>query len=122
MPTIFVIDDDNVMRMMAVKALQNEDYMVYDFDNGSDALEAMEKTKPDLVITDILMPDMDGIEVMRELKTRVPDCKIIAMSTAGPDSMIDLLDTTDALGASYSFSKPLKLEELTKAVNSLLKA
>ena len=83
-------------------------------------MQFMSEVVPDLVITDILMPTMDGIEVVRQLKSSAPDCKIIAISQAGPDSSLDLLKPTSAFGADATFVKPVDLDELLETVKTLL--
>jgi DNA-binding response OmpR family regulator len=78
---ILVVDDDPAIRMLYKEELEEEGYEVIVASSGKEALELFEKEMPDLVTLDILMPDMDGIQVLRKMKEMRPRLPII-MSTA----------------------------------------
>lgn len=118
--TIFIIEDDNVTRMVLRKALLKENYDVYDFESGKSALLILEKLIPDILITDVYMPEMDGLEVVKHFKKSAPDCKIIAISSYGKDSSFDILEVTIDHGAHLSFSKPLYMPDIFRSIKVLL--
>ncbi len=89
--------------------------------DGNQALEVCAEFKPDLVLTDIIMPDKEGLETIQELLEISPDLKIIAMSGGGkfgPDSYLPL---AEKLGAKASLQKPFMRDELLSTIESVLK-
>jgi two-component system, chemotaxis family, chemotaxis protein CheY len=77
---ILIIDDDNFFRSVFRRILVSGGHEVVDAEGGAEGIEAYEKHRPALTIVDIFMPDMDGSEVIRQLKSRDPDARIIAIS------------------------------------------
>lgn len=122
MATILIIDDEKLVRYAIRRHLEDEGHEVIEAEDGLTAFKFLEKSDPDLVITDILMPDQDGIEVIRELKERTPDIKIIAISGGGriPNSAHILLSLAQDLGASKTLMKPINTADLTNMVDSCL--
>ncbi len=120
MPSILIVDDDSMVRKMLVKVFQNENYITHDASNGKSALKVFRDENVDVVITDIVMPDMEGIETIRELRKINPDVKIIAFSGGGALSPEGYLKIAASMGARYTFQKPFDINELKEAVKKLL--
>ena len=113
---VLVVDDDAALRGTVRRALVGAGFVVEEAENGKAALEACRLRPPDLVILDIIMPEQEGLETIRQLRsggTRVP---IIAVSGGGIGSAEDYLDAARALGASRSLRKPFALGDLVSAV------
>ena len=120
-PAILVVDDHPIMREVICQILEDAGYEVRSAVEGNDALRALSHTRFDLVVTDIVMPHMDGIELIGELRRRYPDVRIIAMS--GGDERIpikDGLSIARRLGAGTTLTKPFHPGQLLEAIESLL--
>ncbi|MCD4702471.1 MAG: response regulator [Candidatus Aegiribacteria sp.] len=120
MPLLLIVDDDPMIRNMLVTAFKKKNYDVLDAANGKTALSIFRSEDVDVVITDIIMPDMEGIETIRELRRIKPDAKIIACSGGGSMAPDGYLRVASSLGAQYTFQKPISIRELNKAVEDLL--
>ncbi|MCK4504189.1 MAG: response regulator [Candidatus Aegiribacteria sp.] len=120
MPSILIVDDDSMVRKMLVKVFQNENYITLEASDGNSALRIFRDEDIDVVITDIVMPDMEGIETIRELRKINPDVKIIAFSGGGSLSPDGYLKIASSMGARYTFQKPFDINELKEAVKKLL--
>ncbi|MCK4670992.1 MAG: response regulator [Candidatus Aegiribacteria sp.] len=120
MASILIVDDDSMVRKMLVKVFQNENYLTLEASDGNSALRIFRDETIDVVITDIVMPDMEGIETIRELRKINPDVKIIAFSGGGSLSPDGYLKIAASMGAKYTFQKPFDIKELKKAVKKLL--
>ncbi len=116
MATILVIDDDPDLLASARRALERAGYDVRTAANGSEALRHFAGDPTDLVVTDILMPDMDGIEFIMRLRATFPETPIIAMSGGGMLPKDTLLAASQVLGAVHTLSKPFAAEQLTACV------
>lgn len=116
--SILVCEDDFAIKTMISTKLKQENYSVYTVQNGKEALNLMEKQQIDLVISDIMMPEMDGyefVQTLRETKYTLP----ILMITA--KSQLESLETAFKLGVDDYMVKPLRLEELVLRVKALLR-
>ena len=120
MAKIIVIDDEPSILLMLKKMLEKAGHEVDIALNGSDGFELFEKFKPDLIITDIIMPQKDGLEVVLELRRKHPDLKIIAISGGGRIHPEGYLPSAKHFGANMIFQKPLVQKEFLQAVSSLL--
>jgi CheY-like chemotaxis protein len=120
MKRILVIDDDLNMRETIRDVLSGNDYDIYIAPDGKEGMALHSSTPFDLIITDIIMPDMDGIEVILQLKKNHPDTKIIAISGGGYYFADDYLETARALGANKVIEKPFENKDLIKHVHLLL--
>lgn len=120
-PLIFVIDDHLFVRSSVRQTLEISGYRVRDFEEGSNALHAIQEETPDLVITDIFMPDADGYEMTRAIKVLHPGIPIIAMSGGGPMPLTTILKIGEILGAKRSLIKPFSRGELLMAIEDCLK-
>lgn len=121
MKRILVIDDDIHIQQLLRQILEQEGYHVLDAPDGNKGLELYRQSPTDLIITDIIMPEKEGLETIRELKCEFPDVKIIAISGGGRvfDRKI-CLDSAKGLGALRVLAKPLDLKALLKAIQELL--
>lgn len=120
MSRILVIDDDPNIRQMLHHMLEREGFEVATASNGNEALALFRSQPADLVITDIIMPEKEGIETIRELKSDFPDAKIIAISGGGRVGPSDYLKMAKLLGAQRTISKPFDRSEMLAAVKEVM--
>ncbi len=120
MATIMVIDDDENARSAMTRVLRTAGHNVVEAENGLRGLERLRQAPVDLVITDLLMPEMEGIETIRELRRGHPGVRIIAMSGGGMGKAADYLPFAGALGAQRALEKPFTAEQLLAAVQDVL--
>ena len=120
MSTILIIEDDTDLRRMLVKLLQRENFRVLEAGTGLEALQILDYFIPDMVVTDIIMPDQDGIGTINELKKRYPEIKIIAISGGGRMLSKDYLGIAKILGAHHTFAKPFDTKLFLKKVHELI--
>jgi DNA-binding NtrC family response regulator len=119
MSYILVVDDDTNFRQMLAQTLERAGYRVVEAEDGNVALKACETEVPGLVITDILMPEKEGLETIQELRAKYPEVNIIAMSGGGRISPDSYLPLAKSLGAVKTLQKPFRREEVIKAVQEL---
>ena len=120
MTRILIIDDDVEMRQMLRRMLEREDFEVIDAENGKEGIERYRENPTDLIITDIIMPEKEGIETIIELKRDFPDVKIIAISGGGLTVSPDCVNLAKQLGAQCAFTKPFDRKEILAAIHELL--
>ena len=112
--SILIIDDDEQTRILLRRVLEETGYLVSEAANGQDGLRQFRHTPAALVITDLLMPDMDGLEVTMALHRESPTLKIIAIT--GGSGKRDFLDIAKHLGAHRTMKKPISIAKLLQAV------
>jgi YesN/AraC family two-component response regulator len=117
---ILIIDDEGAILRMVRLALEKAGYEVLDASNGIEGLDIYHEALPDLVITDIFMPEMEGLEMIMALRRENKNIKIIAISGGGTNGF-DHLPTAIKLGALRAVAKPFTQKELLGAVCDLLK-
>lgn len=117
---ILVIDDDELMRLTIKGALKKWGYAVSEAENGNIGVAMYKAERPDAVITDLLMPDKEGLETISDIRALDPNAKIIAMSGGGSAKNMAFLQLAQKMGAGQILSKPVKPDELIKAVRTLL--
>jgi len=120
MAHILVIDDENLIRSLFRQFLETSGYSVALASDGREGLQMMKQQKPDLIITDIMMPEMDGLELLMHIKKQNLDIPVIAISGGMKTQPANFLPQAKKLGAHRVFIKPIKLAELFDAVNELL--
>ncbi|RJX32932.1 MAG: response regulator [Desulfurivibrio sp.] len=119
MAKILVIDDEEQIRGLLKRIFQGLGHMVITADNGAVGLKMMAQESFDLVITDIFMPEKEGMETIIEIKRDFPAVKILAVS-GGNSQGCDYLPMTRPLGADASLTKPFSREDIVSVVNGLL--
>jgi len=115
-----MIDDNAQLRDLLRTALTKLGYHVTSASNGAEAIEAIGKNQFDVVISDLLMPEKDGIEVIGELRRKQPQARIVAMSGGGRGSREHYLQTAKGLGAHALLGKPFSVTELSAALDTAL--
>lgn len=120
MARILIIDDDLQIREMLRQMLEFEGYEVIEASNGKDALKLQQGTPADLVITDLIMPEKEGIETIRDLRKMFPEIKIIAMSGGGVVGPESYLKIAKSLGAQKTFVKPIERKVLLDGIREVL--
>jgi DNA-binding NtrC family response regulator len=114
MATILIIDDEESVRAILRFALEAAGYEVVEAANGRQGLERYRQRPTDLIITDILMPEMNGLDMLLELTHEFLHAKVIAISGAGREE--NVLDAAKLLGARQTFQKPFSMPQLLRAV------
>lgn len=120
MRTILLVEDEFVVRNGLKNALEKRDYLVIDVCNGEEALAVLDTIMPAVIVTDILMPVKDGIELLFELLKRKCNVPIIAMSGGGRISPADHLENALKMGASTVLIKPFALKDFFNKIEELL--
>jgi len=120
MERVLVIDDESQIRSMLRLMLERAGYEVEEAPDGMEGIRIYRENPVDLVISDLIMPNKDGIGMMIELKKEFPDIKIIAMSGGGLNKPDGYLEGAKKLGANWTLTKPIDREELLRAVKNTL--
>ena len=120
MAKILLIDDDEALRNVLVEILVQAEHIVDDAPDGKSGLALYQAGRYDLIITDIAMPDMDGLELITDLMNLTPKPRIIAMSGDSQFSESIYLPTARHLGVQCTLSKPVRAEKLLQAVAKAL--
>lgn len=121
MAKILIIDDDEQIRAMLRQMLEREEHEVKNASNGNEGIKLYREDPVDLVITDLIMPEKEGIETIMELKEDYPNVKILAISGGGFLGHKTYLMNAKKLGALSTMSKPLNHKELLETVDKLLR-
>ena len=121
MARILVIDDDDTVRLSVRLALEDADHLVEDAADGEKGVAMFRENPADLVVTDIFMPEKEGLETIDEIKRLRPETKIIAISGGGRMDPDDYLTIAESVGADHSLLKPFDIEKLAEVVEALLK-
>ncbi len=114
---ILIVEDEDAVRSLLEEAFTTRGFQVHSAAEGRQALRLMEANPPDLILCDIMMPEMDGIELLLAVHKQSPDLPLIAISA--PSNRLHL-QIARRLGATATFEKPLKLAELTAKVEGIL--
>jgi CheY-like chemotaxis protein len=121
MSVILLIEDDNEMREMLKTALIRKDHVVIEAENGKEALIHFKPGVTDLVITDLIMPDEDGLKVIMKIRKLKPGIKVIAISGGGKAGFGSYLNLAKALGADAVYSKPFSINDFILKIQELVK-
>lgn len=119
MAKILLVEDDDLVRDMLKQVLTRASHEVESATNGEEAAEILKRSKPDIMVTDIIMPKKSGITLISEVKDKHPHMEIIAISGGGRLDPIGYLDLSESLGASVSFEKPIDNSALLMAIDLL---
>ena len=117
---VLLIEDDASVRRIVRKMLERGYHEVAEAENGRIGLERLRDGAFDFVITDIVMPEMDGLETLIELRKHYPALRVIAMSGGGRTGNMDFLGSAEKLGAFAVLLKPFTIDALTTAIDSSL--
>ena len=117
---VLVIDDDVLLRRTICALLERENFEVIEAGDGHQGVRQFQTDPTDLVITDIVMPEQEGLETISQIRATRPDIKIIAMSGAPPLGDSNYLSMAEKFGADRTLRKPFRLHELVKVVRDLL--
>lgn len=121
MSRILLVDDDQLVNTTLLMTLENQGHDVVACGDGRAALERLRQdTAFDVMITDILMPDMDGLELIRAVRALAPQLRIIAMSGGGRRGNQDFLQFAEAFGADAALTKPFNGETLLATLRDVL--
>ncbi len=120
MAKILIIDDEAPIRKMLTILFERHQYIVKDACDGKQGLLVAKNFSPDLIITDLLMPEKEGLETIQEVKKLYPDIKIIAISGGGVVQPEMYLKLAQRVGADKSFTKPIDSKTLLSAVKLLI--
>lgn len=120
MARILVIDDEQPIRDMLKKVLETAGHDVEVAQNGKVGVELQQKQPAELVITDLFMPEKEGLETIMELQRDFPGVKIIAISGGDRKGTLDFLPMSKKLGAQIALKKPFSMSEVLEAVDSLI--
>lgn len=113
---ILVIDDDDQIRELIREVLERGGHTVFEADNGDTGIKLVCEETVDVVVTDIIMPDKDGLETITELRKSHPEIRIVAISGGGRKVNRDYLPTAQAFGADRVLYKPFRPQEVVQAV------
>lgn len=120
MAHILVIDDDADVRRAISRHLQSDGHDVTEAPDGKVGMRLFRERPADLVITDLFMPEQEGLETIRQLRRSFQDVKILVVTGAPPGSALDFRTHATHLGAAAALGKPFTREELLGAINRLL--
>jgi two-component system response regulator (stage 0 sporulation protein F) len=114
---VLIVDDQNGIRVLLMEVFSNEGYDTYQASNGKLALEIVRNSSPDIVLLDMKIPGMDGLDILKHVKKIDPSIKVIMMTAYGE---LDMIKEATDLGAIMHFTKPFDIDELRMAVNMQL--
>jgi CheY-like chemotaxis protein len=120
MTKVLIVDDEAPIRELLRTAFQSRGYEVAEAENGERALDQYDKFSPSVVVIDLIMPGMEGIEAIRHLRKKDPGLRIIALSGGGSMGFVDFLKYARQLGADLAMSKPVALKDLLANVAKLI--
>ncbi len=120
MAKILLIEDDKVVAASLAIFLKNDGHIVETAYDGMHGMASVAANPPDIVVTDLFMPEKDGLEAIRELRVLRPDLPVIAISGGGSLSSNDALRLAKSLGAQEILSKPILADQLRSAVKRCL--
>jgi DNA-binding response OmpR family regulator len=120
MAGILIVEDDADLREMIAVSLTRRKFTVMEAKDGKEAIMHFKPSITDLVVTDIIMPEEDGLKVIMTLREMKPSLRIIAISGGGKAGPASYLNLAKALGADAVFPKPFSINELVGRIESLL--
>ena len=122
MGKILLIDDDREVRLSIRTVLESVGHEVVDCASAIEGIDAAKNNAFDTAIVDLILPDMDGLEAIGEMRKSVPDLKVIAISGGGEMLKKSYLPAAEAFGAVASLEKPFEAQVLIDTVDSIIAA
>jgi YesN/AraC family two-component response regulator len=122
MALILIIDDEPQIRSMLKLMLERDGYEVAEAPDGIEGIKVYRQKPADLIITDLIMPNKDGIGMIIDLKKEFPNVKIIAMSGGGLNKPEGYLRGAKKLGAACTLTKPIDRDEMLRTIKDVLKS
>lgn len=120
-PVLLIVDDDPQLLSYVIDALEFSGYQLLQAKNGREALEIAAKHHVDVLLTDLVMPERDGVGLIRQLKERQPELRVVAMSgRSRTDLSVNSLELVRVLGADVVLQKPFSIDELEVAIGQLV--
>lgn len=116
MTRILLAEDNDIVAETLMLVLEAKGYETRRVANGVEALSTFDAVRPDVLITDLMMPGTDGIELIRQLRRLYPRLPIVAISGGGRAGNLNLLDMVRNLGADATLAKPIRPDDLTAAI------
>jgi CheY-like chemotaxis protein len=120
MGKILIVEDDPTVRLLIRTLLEQDGHAVLEAANGKEGVDRYRSEGADIVISDILMPVKDGLELIQELRRDNPEVKLIAMTAYDEEGEAGYLHLAEEYGADRAFCKPIPAEDLRNAVEDLL--
>ncbi|HEY4551883.1 MAG TPA: response regulator [Bacillaceae bacterium] len=114
---VLIVDDQFGIRILLNEILQKEGYQTFQAANGLQALDITKNHAPDLVLLDMRIPGMDGIEILKRMKKINPDIRVIIMTAYGE---LEMIEESKKLGALAHFPKPFDIDEIRNAVKNYI--
>ncbi|OMI09055.1 two-component system response regulator [Bacillus swezeyi] len=114
---ILIVDDQYGIRVLLNEVFNKEGYKTFQAANGIQALDIVKKQRPDLVLLDMKIPGMDGIEILKRMKVIDEEIRVIIMTAYGE---LDMIQESKELGALTHFAKPFDIDEIREAVKTYL--
>jgi len=114
---VLIVDDQFGIRILLNEVFQKEGYQTFQAANGVQALEILTKNKPDIVLLDMKIPGMDGIEILKRMKKLNQHIRVIIMTAYGE---LDMIQEARDLGALTHFAKPFDIDDLRDAVKKYI--
>ena len=114
---VLIVDDQYGIRILLNEVLQKEGYDTYQAANGLQALEIVQENVPDLILLEMKIPGLDGLEILKRVKALYPDMKGIIMTAYGE---LDMIQEAMDLGAITHFAKPFDIVDIREAVKKYL--
>ncbi|GLY08996.1 response regulator [Pseudobacillus badius] len=114
---ILIVDDQFGIRILLNEVLQKEGYETFQAANGIQALEIVDNHSPDLVLLDMKIPGMDGIEILKRMRQKDENIRVIIMTAYGE---LDMIQKAKDLGALTHFAKPFDIDDIRKTVKEYI--
>ncbi len=120
MAKLLLVEDDLYLRKLVVQALTDQGHTLSVAGDGREALSHLALSVPDLLITDVIMPEMDGFELIMKVRRTYPQLRILAISAGGRNRSSTYLDISRTIGADRVLGKPFDLPDLFAVINDLV--